>query len=175
MVRVDGTTLEAQSGSDGQYRITGVTAGEYRVTVRRVGYLAKTRTVTLVEGESKTLNFGINPPATQLNEVVTTALGEQRRYEVGNAIATVNVDSIAPTAPVTSITDLLTARVPGLQVIETGGLSGSGEALRLRGQSSMALQSDPIIIVDGVRQDNTPGGTNGTYFFGVNPTPSRLQ
>ena len=61
-------------------------------------------------GRPPTVNFELNPPAVKLDEVVTTALGEQRRYQVGNVISTINVDSIAPTAPVTSLTDLLSAR-----------------------------------------------------------------
>jgi hypothetical protein len=99
-VRIEGTGLGAVSGPDGRYTIAGVAAGEYRVTVRRVGYVARTRAVTVVDGRTMTLNFALNQPATRLDEVVTTAVGQQRRYEVGNDISTINVDSIAPTAPI---------------------------------------------------------------------------
>ena len=175
LVRVEETGRAVVSGPQGKYTIANVPPGSYRVTVRRVGYIVRARTVFVQEGEVVRLNFKLSEPMTKLDEVVTTAVGDQRRYQVGNVISTVNVDSIALTAPITSVTDVLTARVPGLEVVETGGLTGSGEAIRIRGQSSMLLQSDPIIIVDGVRQDNTAGGTNGVYFAGVTPTPSRLN
>jgi hypothetical protein len=100
-----GTTV----GPDGRYTITGVAAGEYRVTARRLGYVPKTRPVTVADGQVTTLDFALNQPPTKLDEVVTTAVGDQRRYQVGNTIATINADSIAPTAPITSLTDLISS------------------------------------------------------------------
>ena len=158
-IRVDGTTLGTKSDGEGRYKIAGVSAGEYRVTARRVGYLAKTRSVTVADGQAVTIDFLLNPPASKLDEVVTTAVGEQRRYQVGNVISTINVDSLAPTAPVTSVSDILAGRVPGLDVVEQGGLVGAGTAIRIRGDNTITLSNDPIIIVDGIRVDNTPGGT----------------
>src|SRR5262249_41958019 len=69
-IRIDGSAEETISGHDGQYKISGLSAGDYRITVRRVGYLAKTYPITIGEGENKTLNVALSPPATQLNEVV---------------------------------------------------------------------------------------------------------
>jgi TonB-linked SusC/RagA family outer membrane protein len=176
-VQVQETGQSVSSNGHGQFTITPVAPGEYHVTARRVGFLARTRVVIVRDGATVTLNFALNQPSTKLNEVVTTALGDQRRYAVGNVISTINADSIVPTAPITSVTDLLTGRAPGLQVIESGGLTGEGEAIRIRGQSSLVLQSDPIIIVDGIREDNTAGGS-GTYYFSsgaVAGSPSRLN
>ena len=175
VIRVDGTTLETKSDGEGEYKITGVSAGEYRVTARRVGYLAKTRTVTVNDGQAVTLNFLLNPPTTKLDEVVTTAVGEQRRYQVGNVISSINVDSIVPSAPVASVMDLISGRAPGVEVIASSGMVGSGSTIRIWGQGSLLLQSDPIIIVDGMRVDNTEGETITAFGNGPNPTPSRIN
>ena len=60
--------------------------------------------------------------------------------------------------------------------MESGGLTGSGEDIRIRGQSSLVLQSDPIIIVDGIRQDNTAGSSHSVLPFGETAfAPSRLN
>jgi TonB-linked SusC/RagA family outer membrane protein len=167
------TTASAQ----GRYALADVAAGEHRVTARRVGFIPKVRTVVVAEGAVATLDFRLNQPPTKLDEVVTTAVGDQRRYQVGNSIATIEVDSIAPTAPVTSVTDIISARAPGVEVIEANGMTGSGEAIRIRGQSSLVLQSNPIIIVDGVRQDNSPGGDLDALLVGPgsHTTPTRLN
>ena len=174
MIRIDGTTLEAKSDGEGHYAVTGIAAGEYRVTARRVGYVAKTRTITVNDGQSAALNFQLNPPATKLDEVVTTAVGEQRRYQVGNVISSINVDSIAPTAPVTSVMDIISGRAPGVEVISSSGMAGAGSSIRIWGQGSLLLQSDPIIIVDGMRVDNSEGQT-ALGGVGVTPTPSRIN
>ncbi len=178
-IRVEGTALGAVSGADGRYTIHGVAPGTYHVTARRVGYTPLTQTVTIAPDVPATAEFALAATPTRLNEMVTTAVGDQRRYEVGNTISTINADSITPTAPITSLTDLISARAPGVTVEETGGLAGSGEAIRIRGQSTLVLQGDPIIIIDGVRQDNTPGGSytlvNGPNGAGTILSPSRLN
>ncbi len=177
-VRVEGLGLGTVTSNDGRYSVGHVPSGTYRATARRVGYTPLTKVVTAATDSVVTVDFALAAAATKLNEVVTTAVGDQRRYEVGNVISTINADSIAPTAPITSLTDLISARAPGVEVIETGGLTGSGEAIRIRGQSSLVLQGDPIVIVDGVRQDNTAGGTATSPLLGSGPvtlSPSRLN
>ncbi len=175
-VHLEGLGLGALSTADGRYTIHGVTPGAYHIIARRVGYLPLRRDVSIGADSAITVDFVLAAAPTKLNEVVTTAVGDQRRYEVGNVISTINADSITPTAPITSLTDLISARAPGVTVEETGGLTGSGEAIRIRGQSSLVLQGDPIVIVDGVRQDNAPGGTyTGIGFGGAVPSPSRLN
>ncbi len=177
-VRVDGTGLGTVSSADGRYTIHGVSSGTYHVTARRVGYTPLTKVVTIAT-DTTAADFVLAAVATKLNEVVTTAVGDQRRYEVGNTISTINADSIAPTAPITSLTDLISARAPGVTVEETGGLAGSGQAIRIRGLSTLVLQGDPIVIVDGVRQDNAAGGRstliNGPGGGQVLLAPSRLN
>ncbi len=181
-VWVEGPGLGAVTASDGRYAVGNVPPGTYRVTARRVGYAPLTSTATVTADSVATMNFALSAAPTRLTEMVTTAMGEQRRYEVGNVISTINADSIAPTAPITSLTDLISARAPGVTVEEAGGLTGSGETIRIRGQSSLVLQGDPIVIVDGVRQDNAPGGTTAVPVAasantGANvvPSPSRLN
>ncbi len=177
-VGVDGPGIGAVTTADGRYTVRNVLPGTYRVTARRVGYAPRTQVVMVATDSTAGADFGLTAAATKLNEVVTTAVGDQRRYEVGNVISTINADSIAPTAPITSLTDLISARAPGVTVEETGGLTGSGEAIRIRGQASLVLQGDPILIVDGVRQDNRPGGMalpHPPYINNATPAPSRLN
>ncbi len=179
-VRVEGLSLGAVTTGDGRYAIHNISPGTYHLVARRVGYTPLIKTVTVADSIAA-VDFALTAAATKLNEVVTTAVGNQRRYEVGNVISTINADSIAPTAPITSLTDLISARAPGVQVEETSGLTGAGETIRIRGRSSLVLQNDPILIVDGVRQDNAaasdvdaqPGMFNGNGT--AHPAPTRLN
>lgn len=173
-VSIEGTKRAVQTALDGRFHIGDLTAGVHRVIVRRVGYTSEISTVVVKEGEITTLNVVLNVVVTRLNEVVTTAVGDQRRREVGNVVAHLNVDSIAKTASITNLTDLLSARAAGVQVVETNGMVGSGASIRIRGQSSLTLSSDPIVIVDGVRQDNAAGGSYNAA-FGPTPSPNRLN
>ncbi len=178
-VHIDRPGVDAVTTSDGHYTVHNIPPGTYRTTARHVGYIPVTKTIVVPADSTVVADFVLPAVAIKLNEVVTTAVGDQRRYEVGNTIATINADSIAPTTPITSLTDLISARAPGVTVEETGGLTGSGETIRIRGQSSLVLQGDPIVIVDGVRQNSAPGGTaaplSGFNYATAVPSPSRLN
>ncbi len=173
-VTVQGTRLSASSDSRGAYVLRGIPAGAQTITVKRLGYKSQSRTLTVSEKDTLSVEFKLARTPTVLEEVVATASGQQRRLEVGHVINHVNADSIAPTAPITSLTDLLSGRAAGVQVMQTNGLVGSAVGIRIRGQSSLILNNDPIVIVDGVRQNNAPGGGH-TGMNGRYTTPSRLN
>ena len=62
----------------------------------------------------------------QLQEIVTTATGEQRRVEIGNAVSTLgDVDQKVETTPITNMGDLLVAKAPGVVVLP-GAMTGLG-------------------------------------------------
>jgi hypothetical protein len=51
----------------------------------------------------------------QLQEIVTTATGEQRRVELGNAIASIgDVGRRVAETPINDINDLLVGKAPGV-------------------------------------------------------------
>ena len=58
-----------------------------------------------------------------------------------------------------SLSELLQARVPGLSVLRPGGAAAQGAQFRLRGIRSFSFDSDPIVLVDGVRVDATQDAT----------------
>ena len=101
-VSVVGTALGGQTNSLGQYTIRGVNAGRVEVRALRVGYAEQRSTVTLSPGQAATLDFSMKSVAITLNPVVTTATGEQRRVEVGNAIAQVDAAKIKETSAITT-------------------------------------------------------------------------
>ncbi len=61
-----------------------------------------------------------------------------------------------PTAPIFQFTDLLTARLPGVDVQSGGGMSGSGARIVIRGGGSIITGSDPVVYLDGIRIDGDP-------------------
>ena len=103
------------------------------LTVRLFGFKPATHVVTVTDSGRTPVHITLIPVATVLSGVVTTASGLQRKIEVGNDVTTLNVDSIRQIAPITSVTDLLETRVPGLTVTHTSGVPGDPSRLRLRG------------------------------------------
>jgi TonB-linked SusC/RagA family outer membrane protein len=159
-VIVVGTTLFTTSGADGRYTLRNVPAGTADVRVIRVGYQEQKRPITVTSGQSTTLDFVMVQTVVQLQEVVTTATGEQRRVEFGNTVATIDVANKLKELPVKNMGDLLAMRAPGVQVLP-GNMTGAGSRVRIRGTSSLSLSSDPIYIIDGIRMTSDNGGGMG--------------
>jgi TonB-dependent starch-binding outer membrane protein SusC len=156
------TTLGAQTGADGMYVISRLNPGSATVRARVIGYESVERTVTLVAGQTTTLDFSLKSSAVSLDQVVVTGTaGAARKREVGNAISQVSTADL-PEVP-TNVSNLLAGRVAGVQISGGTGNSGSGSAIRLRGATSLALSNQPLIYVDGVRTRSDEYPRNGIF------------
>jgi TonB-linked SusC/RagA family outer membrane protein len=150
--RIEGT------GRDGRYTFRGVPPGTHQVRVLRLGYRPATDSVTVPAGETVALDFTLSPSPVQLDEIVTTATGQQSRLELGNSVATIDASRIAEEAPITEFGNLLTGRAAGVQVLKSSGATGTGTKIRIRGSNSVSLSNEPLYYVDGVRIDATSDG-----------------
>ncbi|MBX6331129.1 MAG: SusC/RagA family TonB-linked outer membrane protein [Gemmatimonadaceae bacterium] len=171
-VRLVGTTIGTLTGADGRYRLDNVPAGRASLRAQRIGYAARTVSVTVTTGQEVTADIALEATAAQIDEVVVTASGEsQRTRETGASIGKIQVDSI-PMAPIHNFSDVLTSREPGVTVQPAGGTAGTGSRIRIRGSNSISLSNDPLIIVDGVRMNNDANSTT----IGVGgQRPSRFE
>ena len=87
-----------------------------------------------------------------LDQVVVVGYGTQRKVSVTGAISNVGADDIRK-APVASVTNALTGRVPGLITRQSSGRPGQDNAaLFIRGRATFN-NSDPLVLVDGVERD----------------------
>src|SRR5438270_9785853 len=174
-VLVLGTSLQARTGREGRYSITNVPPGQYQVQVRFIGFATGTQAVTVAAGQPATLDFALTPAAIPLDVVVVSATGqEQLKRELGNNVGTIDASKIAQEAAPVSAADLLNSRVPGVEVMQSGGTTGTGSRIRIRGATSLSLRNEPIIVVDGVRIDNVPNADGGLGASG-GQAPSRLN
>ena len=159
-ISVVGTSTGAVTGATGQYVITGLNAGPVTLRVRRIGYTSKTQDVVVVAGGEVVADIIMSRAATQLSEVITTATGDVEKKSFGNVVATIKADSLVGKAPITTVNELLQARTAGVQVIQGTGQTGASSSIRIRGASSLSLTNEPLIIVDGIRFDNSPASSN---------------
>ena len=174
-----GTNVGGLTNSNGQYTLRGLTPGAVEVRVLRVGFAEQKQTVSVTAGQTATANFQMRAVATTLTPVVTTATGEQRALEVGNAIARVDAAKTVQESAVANVADLLTSRAPGVLVIP-GTQTGAGTRVRIRGTSSLSLSNNPIYVIDGVRVEGTTGSSTvsvgGTLPARVNDiNPEEIQ
>lgn len=149
-VFIVGTQLGGQTSTDGRVTIRPVLPGTYTVRVLRVGYTEQSKSVTIAAGQAASVDFAVSAAAVQLAALVTTATGEQRRVEIGNATANIDAAKVVEAAPVANLNDLLNSRAPGVTVT-SGTQTGTGARIRIRGMNSVSLSNEPIWIIDGIR------------------------
>src|ERR1041385_7132948 len=166
------TALVVTVRNDGSYRFVGLGGGTYDVRVVAVGYGAEKKSVTVAAGETGTVDFALTQVPFTLEEIVTTATGQQRKLELGHVIGTIKADSITAYEPVTSMTTLLQGRTAGVTILPSAGTTGAGTRIRIRGANSLSLSNEPLIYIDGVKVNSSSSsssrGTGGQ-------SPSRLN
>ncbi|MHB0948706.1 MAG: SusC/RagA family TonB-linked outer membrane protein [Gemmatimonadaceae bacterium] len=158
-VMIVGTQRGTTTNAQGRYSIAGVPAGVQQVRARRVGYGASTQAVTVVGGQTSTVNFTLTQAATQLQEVVVNAVtGQaQRREEIGTNTGNISVADL-PKGPINNMAEVLQGRVAGVNLQSAAGSVGSSQRIRIRGANSLSLSNEPLLYVDGVLVSNGKGG-----------------
>ncbi len=155
-IRIDGTTLGAQTGTDGSYTIAGVPAGAQFVSTRRVGYAPERAALATAAGETVTRDFVLRAAAVTLNEVVVTGVAAPTtKRQLGNTIETVAGEQVARAPGISSIDQALQGRVTGAVISENSGQPGGGISIRLRGTNSILGGAEPLYVIDGVIVDNS--------------------
>lgn len=176
-VSVAGTARLALTDARGEFRIAlpGPTAS---LVVTHIGHQRVTRAVKA--GETGVV-IAMARLAVQLDQlVITGAAGGASVRSQGNAVAKVDVAAVTALAPPKDLQTVLSNSVPGMTIQSSSGAIGGGGVYRVRGASSLALNSAPILYIDGIRVNNAQAGIPanfGTTAPGGDPrfTPSRLN
>ena len=160
-VFIVGTNLGGLTNQDGRFNLRNVPVGTQQLRVIRIGYTEIKRPVSVTAGQSSTLDLALSKSVISLQEVVTTATGDTRRVEIGNAISNIDAKKVVESTPISNVSDLLNSRAPGVSVI-SGTQTGTGSRIRVRGNNSLSLNNDPIYVIDGVRMTSDQGSGIGT-------------
>ena len=176
-VQIPGPDLGALTDGNGQYRIDGVPAGEVTVVVLMLGYSQAEETVTVGSGETVTLDVQLEERALGLDAIVVTGTpGEQQARSLGNVVGRLDASRLQELAPQPTLESMLSGSVAGMTVDFASGEVGSGSHIRIRGAGSIALSSQPLIYIDGVRANNEHAGqSGGTTGVDGRAPPSRLN
>lgn len=130
---------------DGLYNITvGVRA---RIEISFLGY----KTVEVNVGASNIYDVILQEEVSELDELVVTGYGEQRRISSIGAQTTVKRQDIK--APSASLSTILAGRLSGVVAVQRSGEPGRDAAdIWIRGLAT-PNSANPLILVDGVERD----------------------
>ena len=158
-IRIVGTTRGAATNDSGAFRIPNVPAGTVQLSAQRIGYGAQSRTIAVTAGNTTTADFSMSPAVTTLDALTITATGQtELKRENGAPTATIDSSQLNK-AVVGNLSEALSSRVAGVVVQTAAGETGAGSRIRIRGSNSISLSNDPLLIIDGIRADNSSQST----------------
>ena len=141
-----GTTNGVVTNLDGQFSFetrTGLT-----LVVSCIGYVD----YIFVVNSPGPLNIVLEEESMMLQETVVTAFATQKRINVTGAITAVTGDDVLQ-APVANVSSALVGITPGLSAVTVSGEPGQDAAdIAIRGISSYAGNTSPLIVIDGIEQ-----------------------
>ncbi|MGQ0713184.1 MAG: SusC/RagA family TonB-linked outer membrane protein [Gemmatimonadaceae bacterium] len=147
-VVIRGTRTGTLSDGDGDYSIRAQ-AGQV-LQFRLLGNAPEERTV----GAENVIDVQLRRVATQLDEVIVTALGQtMEQRALGSAQQTVEGERIAETQR-ENFVNALQGRVAGVEVVSSSGVPGASASITIRGVSSISSSNQPLMIIDGLPMDN---------------------
>lgn len=142
---VKGTKNLTLTDADGKFSLN-IPAGHEEIVVTYIG--AKAQTIKL-EGRT-TLDVQLNTGDNELNEVVVTALGIERKPdELTYATQKVKGDELTRAKDANFI-NALQGKTAGLVITPNASGAGGSSKLILRGSGSILGNNEPLIVVDGV-------------------------
>ncbi len=152
-VFIAGLDIGVLSQASGLYVLENVPVGTYTLTAERIGYQTVTQEVTVSADGTTAVDFDLTRSAFQLDELVVTGTpGGTQRRAVGNVVGSLDLASLQALAPVVSVDQALTTRIPGMLSVPVSGHPGGGGArINIRGVTSVALGDQPLLVVDGIR------------------------
>ena len=160
-VLVKGTSHGTAADFDGNFELKvdkGVT-----LVVSSVGY--KSREVAAKAG---TMNIVLQEDTQQLEDVVVIGYGTIKKKDLTGSVNLVT-DKDFNKAPSVNADQLIQGKIAGVQMASTGGAPGEGQVIRIRGNGSLSLTSNPLIVIDGVPMNDGGVGGSRSIFNSINP------
>ncbi|MER0440709.1 SusC/RagA family TonB-linked outer membrane protein [Emticicia sp. W12TSBA100-4] len=153
-VQVKGTNTGTNTSADGSFSVNA--PSNATLVFSFIGY--KTQEIKI--GNQSVINVSLDEDAQRLDEVVVTALGiKKEAKKLGYATSTVGRDQLTENRT-PNLMNALTGKIAGVNISGLGTGPAGTSKIRIRGQSSISGQNNPLIVVNGVPIDNTNFGTN---------------
>lgn len=153
-----GTSVGTATDFDGNFSIK-VASPNAVLVVSYVGM--ETQEVKLAGRTDVTIT--LKESGVALDEVVVVGYGTMKKSDLAGASVSMNEDDLKGSI-ITNLDQSLQGRATGVQAMSTSGAPGSSSSIRVRGQSTINANAEPLYVIDGVI---VQGGGNSGADFGL--------
>ncbi len=153
-----GTSVGTATDFDGNFSIK-VASPNAVLVVSYVGM--ETQEVKLAGRTDVTIT--LKESGVALDEVVVVGYGTMKKSDLAGASVSMSEDDLKGSI-ITNLDQSLQGRATGVQAMSTSGAPGSSSSIRVRGQSTINANAEPLYVIDGVI---VQGGGNSGADFGL--------
>ncbi|MGN7783281.1 SusC/RagA family TonB-linked outer membrane protein [Niabella sp. 22666] len=143
-VKIQGTDIAVMSNDLGKFTVQA-TKGQV-LALSFIGYENRTFTI----GDANDISIVLPKTTTSLEDVVVVGYGTQKKSDLTNAIATVDVQKTFANRPLSDPIRALQGVVPGLNINYSNGGLTTAASIRIRGIGSLNGTNNPLIMVDNI-------------------------
>lgn len=143
-IRLKGSSIVSQTGSNGSYAIKVPGSGSPVLVFSYVGYASQ----EISAGNRTTINLTLVPDQNQLNEVLVVAYGTANKNTYTGSSAQIDNKDFKD-RPITNVMSAVAGSAPGIQATTSDGAPGSTPGIRIRGFGSISASNDALYVVDG--------------------------
>lgn len=143
-VVIKGTTNGVTTDIDGRYTLKGVKNGDI-IEYKFIGYNTEEREY---KGEAS-INIRMMEAAVSLDDVVVIGYGQQKKESVVSSVNSISSDELQ--MPGRSLSSNIAGQIAGVLAVQRSGEPGKdGSSFWIRGVSSFAGGTNPLVLVDGI-------------------------
>lgn len=143
-----GTNNGIVTGLDGKFTLTLSNKAEQTLLISMIGFIEQS---IAIKKNHPFINVTLEEDIAQLDEVVVVGYGTQKKVSLTGSISNVGTEDLK-SMPVSSVTNALGGRIPGLVTRQESGRPGGDQAtMFIRGRASLN-DSSPLVLIDGVER-----------------------
>lgn len=160
-VGIKGTTHGVTTDIDGKYTLNGVSEGDI-IEFRFIGYNTEEK---VYKGE-KSINIRMVEASVGLDDIVVIGYGQQKKESVVSSVNTISSKELS--MPTRSLANNLAGQIAGVLAVQRSGEPGRDDAqFWIRGISSFAGGTSPLVLVDGIPRSMSDIGVDEIETFTV--------
>jgi TonB-dependent receptor len=147
-----GTSQGAATNMDGEYKITNITEGTYKIRVSYVGYETKTFSYTFKNDKSVELSFQLSTRRVEGKTIVVTAQAQGQLSAINEQLSSTKIVNVVSAEKMKELPDANIAesigRLPGISLQRN---AGEADAVVVRGLSPKYNQ----VSIEGIPMSST--------------------
>lgn len=143
-ILVKGSTVGTISDFDGSYSIMVDHPDKAILVFSFIGLQTKEISVS----NQQKIDVILTSSAVELDEVVKIGYATVKRKDLTGSVSSVKASELAA-APISDVTQALSGKVAGVQIVRSQGSPDADVSVKVRGGTSITQSNEPLYIIDG--------------------------